>query len=133
MTEKIAEQILDLAHGYADAKLQRFGSFRIEKPADPEKAFCKLRAAVNAALEPQDEKVAALETEINRLQAALHRATQSMKPAEAQAITREAIAPLTDARIDELVKASRVSFDSKVNSRCLVRLAVEEVMKGHTQ
>ena len=46
MTGEQIEQVLSLAHAYADAKLMRYGALGIEVSPDPDEAFQKLRHAI---------------------------------------------------------------------------------------
>mgnify|MGYP003520730403 CR=1 FL=1 len=46
------EQVLALAHSYADAKLMRYGALGIKEPPDPAAAFIELRRAI-LALRPE--------------------------------------------------------------------------------
>ena len=48
VTDAGIEQVLTLAHSYADAKLMRYGALDIKEPPDPAAAFSKLRRAILA-------------------------------------------------------------------------------------
>lgn len=52
LTDAGIEQVLALAHSYADAKLMRYGALGIKEPPDPAAAFVELRRAI-LALRPQ--------------------------------------------------------------------------------
>lgn len=46
VTDADIEQVLALAHSYADAKLMRYGALGIKEPPDPSAAFIELRRAI---------------------------------------------------------------------------------------
>ena len=46
LTDADMEQVLTLAHSYADAKLMRYGALGIKEPPDPAAAFIELRRAI---------------------------------------------------------------------------------------
>ena len=48
VTDEQIEQVLSLAHAYADAKMMRYGALGIEASPDPDEAFQKLRHAILA-------------------------------------------------------------------------------------
>lgn len=48
VTDEQIEQVLSLAHAYADAKMMRYGALGIEESPDPDEAFQKLRRAILA-------------------------------------------------------------------------------------
>lgn len=61
VTDADIEQVLALAHSYADAKLMRYGALGIKEPPDPAAAFIELRRAIlalrPAAVPMTDEEI----------------------------------------------------------------------------